>query len=94
MGLPWSRAETPEQDHGHALEDTAFQGVSVCRDPAEHPGSPPGVDTHSQTKDRNVPEAFRHTDGVTPGHPVPFHLAALEMPRSVTFATPGSVVAA
>ena len=46
MGLPWSTAETPEEDVGHALEGTAFQGVSVFRDPAEHPGSPPRVDPH------------------------------------------------
>ena len=46
MGLPWSTADTPEEDVGHALEGTAFQGVSVIRDPAEHPGSPPpGVDS-------------------------------------------------
>ena len=40
MGLPWSTAVTPEHDVGHALEGTAFQGVSVIRDPAEHHGSP------------------------------------------------------
>ena len=41
MACPGQRRKLQNKDHGHALEGTAFQGVSICRDPAEHPGSPP-----------------------------------------------------
>ena len=45
-GWPGQRRKHQNNDHGHALEGTAFRGVSVFRDPAEHPGSPPRVDPH------------------------------------------------
>ena len=32
---PGQRRKLQNKDHGHALEGTAFQGVSVFRDPAE-----------------------------------------------------------
>ena len=53
-GLPWSRAKTSGQDHGYALEGTAFQGVSVIRDPAEHAGMPPRVVPMPHMSDRNL----------------------------------------
>ena len=43
MGLPWSTADTPEEDVGHALEGTAFQGVSVFVIPRSILGTPRGV---------------------------------------------------
>ena len=58
MGLPWSTADTPEEDVGHALEGTAFQGVSICRDPAEHPGSPPRGWTPTLTCQNTTNPAF------------------------------------
>ena len=45
MGLPWSTADTSEEDVGHALEGTAFQGVSVFVIPRNILGAPRGVDT-------------------------------------------------
>ena len=43
MGLPWSTADTPEEDVGHALEGTAFQGVSVFVIPRSILGATPGL---------------------------------------------------
>ena len=43
MDLPWSSADTPEEDVGHALEGTAFQGVSVFVIPRNILGAPPGL---------------------------------------------------
>ena len=53
MDLPWSTADTPEEDVGHALEGTAFQGVSVFVIPRSILGAPPRV-SRPQSSDRNV----------------------------------------
>ena len=49
MGLPWSTADTSEEDVGHALEGTAFQGVSVFVIPRNILGAPPGGWTPAST---------------------------------------------
>ena len=43
MGLPGQRRTLQNKDHGHALEGTAFQGVSVFVIPRNILGAPPGV---------------------------------------------------
>ena len=63
MGLPWSTADTPEEDVGHALEGTAFQGVSVFVIPRSILGTPPGVDTHPHVSDTHEPRPRRKAGG-------------------------------
>ena len=52
MGLPWPTRTLQNKDHGHALEGTAFQGVSVFVIPRSIPGVPRGVAPRSASRSR------------------------------------------
>ena len=63
MGLPWSTADTPEEDVGHALEGTAFQGVSVFVIPRSILGTPGGWPPPSHASHTHEPRPRRRAGG-------------------------------
>ena len=63
MGLPWSTADTSEEDVGHALEGTAFQGVSVFVIPRSSLGAPLGVAPPSHASHTHEPRPRRRAGG-------------------------------